>query len=176
MGLGDWSYKKKGSVIGGIVGLTGFIIYFLVVRGPEKLIGTIVHPTSSACPMCDFLLWSFISIAVTVLTGTGVVLGFLIGWLIGKFKSRNHLIKDMIKTKKEEKNLDYWKKGGLSGIILWGIGILILSILSIVEEGFASLLSMLVLFPIWIVYLIALFLVGALVGWIIGKIKSRGEK
>ncbi len=74
MGWKDWSYVKKGIIIGGVMGLI-LSLFFIDCAG--------FLPTSeSRPPICITMASNLFTILLPILCG------IIIGWIIGKIKSK----------------------------------------------------------------------------------------
>lgn len=82
MGWKDFSYVKKGMLIGGLVGFLigwGFWVLFGVCNG-------FAH--SNSCSFITSIIWIGNIMSGVMILIPGIIFGTLIGWIVGKIKSK----------------------------------------------------------------------------------------
>lgn len=143
----NWPYWIRGSAI-------GFLLYILAIISSYVFALTVLRDNSMAG-----LVFS-----LTILYGIPVIpIGLFIGWIIGINKKDTY-----------SSNKFYWLKGAIIGIILVFITTILAenffgyfnyptlnTILRLGQSGYSIIFSYIIL--------------GALIGWIIGKIKSKKQ-
>lgn len=78
----DWSYTKKGAIILGGLG-------FLIVWGGQVVtLNCTAIVTSRGCGFFEAIIWPLNLLAGVVYGLGGVIIGAIIGWIVGKIKSR----------------------------------------------------------------------------------------
>jgi len=85
----DWSYTKKGAVVGGIIVFFGFwsflIIDAMFISGHWSCTQFADNQT---CSFSESLTWMGNWVVILIYTFIGILIGSFLGWIIGKVKSR----------------------------------------------------------------------------------------
>jgi len=183
MGWKDWSYTKKGALIGFVFGLISVGLFFVGIPLailPMYILYVFQFIFGDLSYLEGFLLlgWIFVFLAPI----NYLIIGVIVGWLID-IKSGNKLIKPM-------PLIYYWFIGGLIGVLInfiyisnWRIINRLPSFIGDILYFISFFIGFRFLYFIWdndlflrIVSLIGFFIFGVIISLIIKKIKFKNKK
>ena len=85
MGWRDWSYTKRGAIVGGVIG-------YLIGAGFWVIVGACNgFADSTGCGFLKSIIWPGNIISGIIILIPGFLLGALFGFIIGKIKSRKQI-------------------------------------------------------------------------------------
>jgi|TARA_Y100000310_G_C20076109_1_gene531651 hypothetical protein len=112
MGWKEWNYKKRGAIVGGIIGIVSAILISTLFSGsgssgtsavfllplliPVIIFNFILDAIGFNIPSSTSTVFTFLYILIINTVGFYLI-GLLIGWIIGKIKSKKQENSSLIK-------------------------------------------------------------------------------